>query len=130
MSRSSRNGANSLRRALASLRAENGAQSEHIRRLEHLNLELLRFRYGKRPEKLAAEERQLAFEDLEARVRKWRRSPGWRSIAVARAEAASRRTQSRPSSEASGADRAGDRARERTLPLELRGDGADRRRSR
>ncbi|MYI50520.1 MAG: hypothetical protein F4114_15715 [Rhodospirillaceae bacterium] len=43
----------------------NGAQAERIRRLEHLNLELLRLLYGKRSEKLSADERQLAFEDLE-----------------------------------------------------------------
>ena len=44
----------------------NGAQAERIRRLEHLNLELLRLLYGKRSEKLSADERQLAFEDLES----------------------------------------------------------------
>ncbi len=43
----------------------NGAQAERIRRLEHLNLELIRLLYGKRSEKLSADERQLAFEDLE-----------------------------------------------------------------
>ena len=44
----------------------NGAQAERIRRrLEHLNLELLRLLYGKRSEKLTPDERQLAFEDLE-----------------------------------------------------------------
>ncbi len=51
--------------ALETLRAENEAQSERIRRLEHLNLELIRLLYGKRSEKLSADERQLAFEDLE-----------------------------------------------------------------
>ena len=43
----------------------NGVQAERIRRLEHLNLELLRLLYGKRSEKLTADKRQLAFEDLE-----------------------------------------------------------------
>ena len=51
--------------ALETLRAENEAQSERIRRLEHLNLELIRLLYGKRSEKLSADERQLAFEELE-----------------------------------------------------------------
>ena len=49
----------------ASLAGENEAQAERIRRLEHLNLELFRLLYGKRSEKLTADERQLAFEDLE-----------------------------------------------------------------
>ena len=43
----------------------NGALSARIRRLEHLNLELVRLVYGKRSEKLSADERQLAFEELE-----------------------------------------------------------------
>ncbi len=43
----------------------NGTQAERIRRLEHLNLELIRLLYGKRSERLTADERQLAFEDLE-----------------------------------------------------------------
>ncbi len=51
--------------ALEALRAENETQSERIRRLEHLNLELVRLVYGKRSEKLSADERQLAFEDVE-----------------------------------------------------------------
>ena len=49
----------------ACLAAANEAQSERIRRLEHLNLELIRLLYGKRSEKLSADERQLAFEELE-----------------------------------------------------------------
>ncbi|MCY4231714.1 MAG: transposase, partial [Alphaproteobacteria bacterium] len=49
----------------ASLAGENEAQAERIRRLEHLNLELIRLLYGKRSEKLSADERQLAFEELE-----------------------------------------------------------------
>ncbi len=51
--------------ALETLTAENEAQSERIRRLEHLVRELQRVVYGKRSEKLSADERQLAFEDLE-----------------------------------------------------------------
>ena len=49
----------------ACLAGENEAQAERIRRLKHLNLELVRLLYGKRSEKLTADERQLAFEDLE-----------------------------------------------------------------
>ncbi len=59
--------------ALETLRTENEvltdrneAQSERIRRLEHLVRELQRVIYGKRSEKLTADERQLAFEDLVA----------------------------------------------------------------
>ncbi len=47
------------------LAGENEALSARIRRLEHLNLELVRLVYGKRSEKLSADERQLAFEELE-----------------------------------------------------------------
>ena len=49
----------------ACLAGENEAQAERIRRLEHLNLELIRLLYGKRSEKLSTDERQLAFEELE-----------------------------------------------------------------
>ena len=49
----------------ACLAGENEALSARIRRLEHLNLELVRLVYGKRSEKLSADERQLAFEELE-----------------------------------------------------------------
>ena len=49
----------------ACLAGRNEAQAERIRRLEHLNLELVRLLYGKRSEKLSADERQLAFEELE-----------------------------------------------------------------
>ena len=47
------------------LASENEAQAERIRRLEHLVRELQRVVHGKRSEKLTADERQLAFEDLE-----------------------------------------------------------------
>ncbi len=43
----------------------NETQAARIRRLEHLNLELIRLLYGKRSERLTADERQLAFEELE-----------------------------------------------------------------
>ena len=43
----------------------NETQAARIRRLEHLNLELIRLLYSKRSEKLSADERQLAFEELE-----------------------------------------------------------------
>ena len=49
----------------ACLTGENEAQAERIRRLEHLVRELQRVVHGKRSEKLTADERQLAFEDLE-----------------------------------------------------------------
>ena len=47
------------------LAGRNETQAAHIRRLEHLSLELIRLLYGKRSERLTADERQLAFEDLE-----------------------------------------------------------------
>ena len=47
------------------LAGRNEAQAERIRRLEHLVRELQRVVHGKRSETLAADERQLAFEDLE-----------------------------------------------------------------
>ena len=48
----------------ACLAGENEAQAERIRRLEHLVRELQRVVHGKRSEKLTADERQLAFEEL------------------------------------------------------------------
>ncbi len=47
------------------LAGRNEKQVARIRRLEHLNLELIRLLYGKRSERLTADERQLAFEELE-----------------------------------------------------------------
>ena len=47
------------------LAGRNETQAARIRRLEHLNLELIRLLYGKRSERLTADERQLAFEELE-----------------------------------------------------------------
>ena len=49
----------------ACLAGENEVQAERIRRLEHLVRELHRVVHGKRSEKLTADERQLAFENLE-----------------------------------------------------------------
>ena len=48
------------------LRAEVSSLREHNRRLEHLVHELRRALFGKRSEKLSVDERQLAFEELEA----------------------------------------------------------------
>ena len=48
------------------LRAEVSSLREHNRRLQHLGHELRRAFFGKRSEKLSVDERQLAFEELEA----------------------------------------------------------------
>ncbi len=55
-----------LRAEIGVLEDRNAAQADRIRRLEHLIRELNRVIYGKRSEKLTADERQLAFEDLVA----------------------------------------------------------------
>ena len=55
-----------LRTEIGVLEDRNAAQAERIRRLEHLIRELNRVLYGKRSEKLTADERQLAFEDIVA----------------------------------------------------------------
>ncbi len=60
-----RTGNRTLTEEKVCLAGENEALSARIRRLEHLNLELVRLVYGKRSEKLSADERQLAFEELE-----------------------------------------------------------------
>ena len=52
--------------ARARLEAEVGALTEQKQRLEHLVREFRQALYGKRSEKLDADARQLAFEDLEA----------------------------------------------------------------
>ena len=54
--------------ARARLEAEVGALTEQKQRLEHLVREFRQALYGKRSEKLDADARQLAFEDLEAAV--------------------------------------------------------------
>lgn len=56
------------RAARAKLEAEVVALSEQNRRLEHLVREFRQALHGKRSEKLGADERQLAFEDLETAV--------------------------------------------------------------
>ncbi len=56
------------RDAVAALIRENSALQEINRRLEHLVAELNHVVHGKRSEKLDADDRQLAFEDLEASV--------------------------------------------------------------
>jgi transposase len=56
------------RDAIAALIRENSALQEINRRLEHLVAELNHVVHGKRSEKLDADDRQLAFEDLEASV--------------------------------------------------------------
>ena len=54
--------------ALEELRAEVALLREQNRRLEHLLRELRRALYGRRSEKFSADERQLAFEDIEGAV--------------------------------------------------------------
>ena len=56
------------RDAVAALIRENSALQEINRRLEHLVAELNHVVHGKRSEKLDADDRQLAFEDLETAV--------------------------------------------------------------
>ena len=60
---------------LEELRTEVALLREQNRRLEHLLRELRRALYGRRSEKLSAEERQLAFEDLEGAVSEAEESP-------------------------------------------------------
>ena len=48
----------------ARLEAENAEIAEQVRRLEHLNDELRKLLFGKKSEKLGADERQLSFDDL------------------------------------------------------------------
>jgi hypothetical protein len=59
-----------LLRENADLKGETSSLKEIVRRLEHLVAELNHVVYGKRSEKLSEDERQLAFEDLEAAVAK------------------------------------------------------------
>jgi transposase len=70
------------RAARRALEAEVAALAERNRRLDHLVQELRQAVYGKRSEKLTADERQLSFEDLEAAVAEVESSPvgaksGW-----------------------------------------------------
>lgn len=57
-----------LQAQVAALTGDVAALSEHNARLEHLVGELRQALYGKKSEKLAADDRQLAFEDLEVAV--------------------------------------------------------------
>ncbi|MEF9605318.1 transposase, partial [Paracoccus sp. PXZ] len=58
----------SQRAAVLAVLRERDALRETNRRLEHLIAELNQVVHGKRSEKLSDDERQLAFEDLEAAV--------------------------------------------------------------
>ena len=59
--RSARRNAEAL---AARLEAEKAEIAEHNRRLEHLNDELRKLLFGKKSEKLGADQRQLSFDDL------------------------------------------------------------------
>ncbi len=63
------------RETVEELRAQVALLREQNRRLEHLLRELRRALYGGRSEKLSADERQLAFEDLEGAVSEAEESP-------------------------------------------------------
>ena len=67
------------RAARLALEAEVSALTERNRRLDHLVQELRQAVYGKRSEKLTADERQLSFEDLETAEQEWQRSERRRS---------------------------------------------------
>ena len=85
------------------LETEVAALTEHNRRLEHLVKEFRQALYGKKSEKLNADERQLAFEDLET--------------AVAEAEEAKSRSDATPSASRTG--RTGVKRNQGRLPKEL-----------
>ena len=61
--------------AAARLEAENEESAEQIRRLEHLNVELRQALFGKKSEKLSADERQLSFDDLGTAIEEVRQGP-------------------------------------------------------
>ena len=75
------------RAARRALEAERAALAERNRRLDHLVRELRQALYGRKSEKLTADERQLAFEDLETAVAE---------VEVAPTEARTARTASTP----------------------------------
>jgi len=56
------------RDAVAALLSETVSLKQIVRRLEHLVAELNHVVHGKKSEKLSEDDRQLAFEDLEAAV--------------------------------------------------------------
>ena len=73
------------------LEAEMAALAERNRRLDHLVRELRQAIYGKRSEKLAADERQLSFEDLETAISEVEAAPAGAKPARAATPAAARR---------------------------------------
>ena len=73
------------------LEAEMAALAERNRRLDHLVRELRQAIYGKRSEKLAADERQLSFEDLETAISEVEAAPAGAKPARAVTPAAARR---------------------------------------
>jgi transposase len=79
------------RAARLALEAEVAALAERNRRLDHLVQELRQAVYGKRSEKLSADERQLSFEDLEAAVAEVESAPVGPKPARAVTPAAARR---------------------------------------
>ena len=114
----------------ARLEAENAEIAEQVRRLEHLNDELRKLLFGKKSEKLGADERQLSFDDLGTAVSEARRRAGCRRTG--------RGSRTPPATAAVGAPRGTvpgsyraprrcDRARQHAVPLRLRRDDEDRR---
>ena len=87
------------------LEQELATLAEQNRRLEHLLREFRQALHGRKSEKLGADERQLAFEDLEAAVAE---------VETAQAAAGAVRSGTRP------------RAQKHALPVRLRGDDSDR----
>jgi hypothetical protein len=63
------------RAALQALEIEIAAMAERNRRLDHLVKELRQALYGRKSEKLTADERQLAFEDVETAVAEMETAP-------------------------------------------------------
>ena len=118
-----------LRAANASLTDRNRHLEDVNRRLEHLIRELRGVVYGKKSEKLDPDQLQLAFEALEGALAEAEEAA---SASTAPASAPARKRpraerKHRPSSREPAQDRAGDRAREHTVPVRLRRDGAHRR---
>ena len=60
---------------LARLEAANAESAEQISRLEHLVAEFRKALFGKRSEKLSADEQQLSFDDLGAAIEEVRAQP-------------------------------------------------------
>lgn len=83
------------RAARRALEADVAMLAEHNRRLEHLVAEFRQALYGKRSEKLSEDERQLAFEDLEAAVEAARLRSGATPLASRPARIGVKRNQGR-----------------------------------